>query len=121
MQGEEEREAGEIPLSREQVRRAGMLLQERVEQEQRQQKAALARRHTAIIEELSTKRQARQLAKRKVAELEAQMARMRSPAQELEQRQGNQGQQAAPMIPRPLQVGVGEERRPMGDRRDGPP
>ena len=35
-------EVGEIPLSREQMRRAGMLLQERVAQEQRQQRAVPA-------------------------------------------------------------------------------
>ena len=103
------------------MRCAGTLLQERVAQEQQQQRAAPARRQTAITEELSTERQARQLAERRVAELEALMARMRSPAQELEQRQGNRGQQAAPMIPRPLQVGAGEQRRPLGDRRNGPP
>ena len=49
------------------------------------------------------------------------MARMRPPAQELEQRPGNRGQQAAPMIPRPLQVGAGEQRRLMGDGRNDPP
>ena len=53
------------------MRRVGTLLQERVTQEQRQQRATPARRQTAITEELSTKRQARQLAKRRVAELEA--------------------------------------------------
>ena len=77
---------GEIPLTREQLRRVGTLLQERVAQEQRQQRAAVARRHIAITEELSTERQARQLAKHKIAELEGQMARMRPQAQELEQR-----------------------------------
>ena len=69
-QGNEDREAGEIPLTKEQMRRAGTLLQERVAKEQRQQRAALARRHTAITKELSTKRQARRLAERRVAELE---------------------------------------------------
>ena len=49
-------EAGEIPLSREQMRHVGTLLQERVAQEQQQQRAASARCHTAIIEELSTER-----------------------------------------------------------------
>ena len=67
------------------MRCAGTFLQERVAQEQRQQRAAPAQCQTAITEELSTERQARQLAKRRVAELEAQMARMRPPAQELEQ------------------------------------
>ena len=33
MQGDEDREAGEIPLTREQMRRAGTLLQERVAEE----------------------------------------------------------------------------------------
>ena len=54
------------------------------------------------------------MAERRVAELEEQMARMRSPAQELEHRLGNRGlhgQQAAPLIPRPLQVRAGEQRR----------
>ena len=59
MQGDEDHEAGEIPLTREQMRRAGMLLQERVAEEQRLQKATPARRHTAITKELSTERQAR--------------------------------------------------------------
>ena len=86
MQGDEEREMGEIPLPREQMRQAGTLLQERVVQEQRQQKAAPARRHTAITAELSTERQARQLAEHRIVELEVQMARMRPPAQGLEQR-----------------------------------
>ena len=58
MQSGEDPEAGEIPLTREQMRRAGMLLQERVVQEQRQQRAAPARRQTAITEELSIERQA---------------------------------------------------------------
>ena len=94
MQGDEDREAGEIPLTREQMCRAKTLLQERVAEEQRLQKAAPARRHTTITKELSTERQVRRLAERRVAELEEQMARMRSPAQELEQygdRQGNRG------------------------------
>ena len=69
-QGGDRPEAGEIPLSREQMRCVGMLLQERVEQEQRQQEAAPARRQTAITEELSTERQARRIAERRVAELE---------------------------------------------------
>ena len=69
-QGDEDREAGEIPLTREQMRRAGTLLQERVTEEQRLQKATPAQRHTAITKELSTKRQARRLAERRVAELE---------------------------------------------------
>ena len=114
-------EAGEIPLSREQMRRAGMLLQERVAQEQRQQRAVPARRQTAITEELSTERQARQLAERRIAELEAQVARMRPPAQELGRRYESRGQQAAPMIPRPLQVGASEQQHPMGTRQAGPP
>ena len=87
-QSREGPEAGEIPLTREQMRRAGTLLQERVAQEQWQQIAAPARCQTAITKELSTERQARQLAERRVAELEAQMARMHPPAQELEQQQG---------------------------------
>ena len=86
MQSGEDPEAGEIPLTREQMRCVGTLLQERVAQEQQQQRAAPARRQTAITEELSTERQVRQLVERRVAELEAQMARMRPPAQELEQR-----------------------------------
>ena len=57
---------GEIPLTREQMRQAGTLLQERVAQEQRQQMAAPARRHAAITAELSTERQARQLAERRI-------------------------------------------------------
>ena len=47
---------GEIPLTREQMRQAGTLLQEQVVQEQRQQRAAPARRQTAITEELSIER-----------------------------------------------------------------
>ena len=121
MQGDEDRNVGEISFMREQMRRAGTLLQERVAQEQRQQRAAPARRHTAITEELSIERQARRLAERRVAELEQQMARMRSLAQELEHRQGLRGQQTAPLIPRPLQVGAGEQRRPGEQRRDGLP
>ena len=92
MQSKEEREMGEIPLTREQMRRAGMLLQERVAQEQWQQGAAPAQRPTAITEELSIERQARRMAERRVAELEQQMARMRPPAQGLEQRQSFRGQ-----------------------------
>ena len=114
-------EAGEIPLSRGQMRRVGVLLQEKVEQEQRQQRAVPVRRQIAITEELSTERQARQLAELRIAELEAQMARMRSPAQELGQRYETQGQQAAPMIPRPLQVGATEQQHPMGTRQAGQP
>ena len=75
---------GEIPLTREQMRQAETLLQERVVQELWQQRAAPTRWHTAITAELSIERQARQLAERRIAELEAQMARMRPPAQELE-------------------------------------
>ena len=63
MQGDEDREAREIPLTREQMHRVGTLLQERVAEEQRQQ-AAPARRHTVITEELSTERQARRMAER---------------------------------------------------------
>ena len=112
---------GEIPLTREQMCRAGMLLQERVGQEQQQQRAAPARRHTTITEELSTKRQARQLAERRITELEAQMARMRPSAQELEQRHEFRGQQVAPMIPRPLQVRASEQRHLMGNLQAGSP
>ena len=57
------------------------------------------------------------MAERRVAKLEEQMARMRSPAQELKHRprnRGLRGQQAAPLIPQPLQVGADEQ------RRDGP-
>ena len=79
-QSGEEPEAREIPLSREQMRRVGALLQKRVAQEQRQQRAAPARRQSAITEELSTERQARRMAERRVAELEQQMSRMRPPA-----------------------------------------
>ena len=103
------------------MRRAGTLLQERVAQEQWQQRATPARRQSAITEELSTERQARQLAECRIAKLEAQMARMRPPAQELEQRPGNRGQQAAPMIPRPLQTGAGVQQSSMGDRHAGAP
>ena len=120
-QSGEEPEAGEIPLSREQMRRAGMLLQERVTQKQRQQRAAPARHQTAITEELSTERQARQLAERRIAELEAQMARMRPPAQELGRQYAPRGQQTVPMIPRPLQVGASGPWQPMGTRQTGPP
>ena len=90
---------------------------------QRQQRAALAQRHTVIIEELSIERQARRLAEQRVAELEEHMARMHSLAQELEQygyRQGNRGlrgQQAAPMIPQTLQVRISEQRHFSGKRR----
>ena len=114
-------EAGEIPLSSEQMCRAGALLQKRVAQEQWQQRAAPARRQSAITEELSIERQARQLAERKIAELEAQMARMRPLAQELGQRHESRGQQVAPMIPRPLQVGASEQRHQVGNRQSGPP
>ena len=103
------------------MRRAGMLLQERVAQEQRQQKAVPARRQTAITEELSTERQARRMAERRVAELEQQMAKMRPPAQELEQRQNFRGQQAAPMFPRPLQVGANAQWQTMGLQRQMAP
>ena len=71
---------GEIPLTMEQMRQAGTLLQERMAQEQRQQRAAPARRQTAITEEFSTKRHTRRMAERRVAKLEQQMARMRPPA-----------------------------------------
>ena len=54
------------------------------------------------------------MAERQVAELEQQMAKMRPPAQELEQRQSFRGQQAAPMLPRPLQVGANAQRQTMG-------
>ena len=54
------------------------------------------------------------MAERRVAELEQQMARMRPPAQELEQRQSFRGQQAAPMLPRPLQVGANAQRQTLG-------
>ena len=54
-------------------------------------------------------------------ELEAQMARMRPPAQELEQEHEFRGQQAAPMIPRPLQVGASEQQHPMGNQQVGQP
>ena len=70
MQGDEDREVGEIPLIREQMHRARTLLQESVAEEQPLQKAGPAQRHTAIIKELSTERQARRLAERRVAELE---------------------------------------------------
>ena len=103
------------------MRRAGMLLQERVAQEQREQRAVPARRQTAITKELSTERQARRMAERRVAELEAQMARMRPPAQELERRHRLRGQQAAPMIPRPLQMGASEQRYPLGNRQVSQP
>ena len=73
------------------MRRVGMLLQERVEQEQRQQRAVPARHQTAITKELSIERQARQLAERRIAELEAQMARIQPPAQELERRYESRG------------------------------
>ena len=75
---------------------------------------APAQCQTAITEELSTERQARRLVERRVAELEQQMARMRPPAQELEQRQSLRGQQAASMLPRPLQVGADAQRQTMG-------
>ena len=54
------------------------------------------------------------MAERRVAELEQQMARMHPLAQELEQRQSFRGQQAAPMLPRPLQVGANAQRQTMG-------
>ena len=83
-------------------------------QEQRQQRAAPTRPQTAITEELSTERQVRRMPERRVAELEQQMARMRPPAQELEQRQSFRGQQAAPMLLRPLQVGANAQRQTLG-------
>ena len=42
------------------------------------------------------------------------MARMRPPAQELEQRQSFRGQQVSPMLLRPLQVGANAQRQTMG-------
>ena len=54
------------------------------------------------------------MAERRVAKLEQQMARMRPPAQELEQRQSFRGQQAAPMLPRPLQVGANAQWQTLG-------
>ena len=62
---------GEIPLTREQMRQARTLLQERVAQELRQQRAAPTRWHTAITSELSTERQGRQLAECRIVELDA--------------------------------------------------
>ena len=81
--GQDERELGELTLSREQMRQAGSLLQARVAQEQHQQANAPPRKHAAIAAELSTERQARQMAERRIAELEAQMASIRTPTQRL--------------------------------------
>ena len=109
----EEQEAGELPITREQMRQAGALLQERVTQEQqRQQTIASTRRHAAITAELSTERQARQTAERRLAELEAQMAGDHPPTQRVETQTGVRGRQTAPMLPRPLQIG-GVAQRPM--------
>ena len=58
--GEEERELGELPFTREQRRHAGSL-----SQEQRQQTAAPVRRHTTITAELLTERQAQKMAERR--------------------------------------------------------
>ena len=76
---------GELPFTREQMRHAGTLLQERVAQEQWQQTAAPVQRHIAITVELSLELRAQQMAERRIAELEAQMANFRPPAQRLEQ------------------------------------
>ena len=111
---QEERELGELPFTKEQMRHAGSLLQERVAQEQRQKTDAPARRHAAITAELSTERQARQMAERRIAELEAQMASIRPPAQRLVQQHSARGQQAAPMLPRPLQMGAIAQRPVLG-------
>ena len=104
--GQDERELGELPLSREQMRQAGSLLQARVAQEQHQQANAPPRKHAAITVELSTERQARQMAERRIAELEAQMASIRTPAQRLVPQHSVGGQQTAQMLPRPLQMGA---------------
>ena len=105
---------GELLLSREQMRQAGSLLQARVAQEQHQKADAPPRKHAAITAELSTERQARQMAERRIAELEAQMASLRPPAQRLAQQQSLGGQQTAPMLPRPLQMGAMTQRPVMG-------
>ena len=110
---DEEHEAGELPMSREQMRQAGSLLQERVAREQqRQQTVGASRRHRDITAELSTERQARQTAERRLAELEAQMAGDHPPTQRVETQTGVRGRQTAPMLPRPLQIG-GVAQRPM--------
>ena len=49
------------------------------------------------------------------------MARIRPPAQELGRQYESRGQQAAPMIPRPLQVGASKQQNPTGTRQAGPP
>ena len=54
--GEEERELGELPFTREQMRQAGTMLQARVAQEQCQQAAAPARGYVAITTKLSSER-----------------------------------------------------------------
>ena len=90
------------------------MLQERVAQEQRQQTAAPTRGYSAITTELSTERQARQMAERRIAELEAQMATLRTPAQRLEGQQRFRGPQEAPMLPRPLQIGARMQRPVLG-------
>ena len=96
------------------MRQAGSLLQARVAQEQHQQANAPPRKHAAIAAELSTERQARQMAERRIAELEAQMASIRTPAQRLGTQHSVGGQQTAQMLPRPLQMGARIQRPVLG-------